>query len=142
MRIDKTTGAVLRTPQQASGLYTYSDFTGYELRNYTAPHGTWIEDFQGCADISTWKLLSWTATVPANTTLQVFVRVADTQAGLADNSIARSGPFTTSPIDLDAAGVPHKQFLRLFFELTSTDGLSTPVLSAVNLTWGCTGIIR
>jgi streptogramin lyase len=142
MKVDKTTGSVTRTAQQETGLYTYSDFTGYQLRNYTAPHGSWQRDFEGCADVNTWLTLNWVATVPANTQVQVYVRVADTQADLSNTAIAKYGPYTTGPIDLDAAGVPHKRFLRVFFELTSNDGLGSPTVKSLNLSWNCDGMIN
>jgi hypothetical protein len=141
MRIDRMTGAVLRTPQQAAGLYTYSDFTGYQLRNYTAPRGVWSKDFTGCSPTTQWKTLTWDATAPANTRLQVFVRAGDTIADLSDVSIPRY-QLMTSPADLLLAGVPRKLYLRVFFELSNADGRSTPVVRSMNLQWGCASDIN
>ncbi|MEW6434297.1 MAG: hypothetical protein AB1730_22585 [Myxococcota bacterium] len=141
-RIDKNTGAVLHTGQQPGGLYTYSDFTGYQLRNFTAPQGTYKRDFEACATDNEWRTLTWDATVPANTTLQVFAKAANTAAELDLPSTPRFGPFTTSPTDLKAAGVPKTKFLRVEFVLRSADGRSTPVLRGFNLVWACGGGIN
>jgi hypothetical protein len=138
MRIDKVTGAVLKTAQQPPGLYTYSDFTGYELRNFTAPRGTYTKDFTGCPGGTTWELLSWDASTPPNTSLTAFVKVGYTVAELADPTNMRYGPFTTSPVDLTTLGLPtNRPLMRVTFELATTDGVSTPVLRSFNLKWSC-----
>ncbi|MEW5743730.1 MAG: hypothetical protein AB1938_32760, partial [Myxococcota bacterium] len=139
-RVDRTTGAVTRTAQQPGGLYTYSDFTGYQLRNFTAPQGTYRRDFEACDSDNEWRTLTWDATVPANTTLQAFVKAANTAAELDLPATTRYGPFTTSPADLVAAGVPKSRFLRVEFVLRSADGRSSPVLKSFNLVWACGGI--
>ena len=137
MKVDKTTGVITKTAQQDPGLYTYSDFTGYQLRNYTAPKGSYTRVFEGCAGVTNWKTLEWSATVPDKTKLQVYIRTADTLAGLSDSGIARQGPFMGNPADLKVAGVPSKRFLKVFFEMTSQDGQSTPILKGFSLKWDC-----
>ena len=138
MRVDKVTGAVLRTPRQEQGLYTYSDFTGYEVRTYTAPQGSYFLSFGGCGDnAATWHTLSWDADTPPNTSVQAYVRVAATAAELGSASLQRYGPFTASPVDLVAAGVPTGAFLRVELVLASTDLTSTPTLRSVDLVWSC-----
>ncbi len=139
-KIDNVTGAITRTPQQPGGLYTYSDFTGYQLRNFTAPRGTYRKDFEACDADNQWRILTWDAVTPANTSIQVYVKAANTLAELNSTSLVRYGPFTTSPADLVQAGVPRTRFLRVEFGLRSVDGMSTPVLRGFNLTWLCGGI--
>lgn len=139
-KVDRTTGAITRTAQQPGGLYTYSDFTGYQLRNFTAPQGTYRRDFEACDRDNEWRTLTWDATVPANTTLQVYVKAANTAAELDLPATTRFGPFTSSPTDLRAAGVPKTKFLRVEFVLRSADGQSTPVLKSFDLVWACSGI--
>ncbi len=136
MKIDKVTGAVTRTAQQPPGLYTYSDFTGYQLRNFTAPRGTHRRDFEGC-DMTDWASLSWDATTPPNSSLQVFVKAAATLQELAAPSLPRYGPFTASPVDLQVVGVPKTKYLLVEFVLTSADGQATPVLKGYDLRWAC-----
>jgi hypothetical protein len=139
-KVDKATGAITRTKQQPPGLYTYSDFTGYQLRNFTAPRGVYRKDFEACDPDNEWRTLSWVATTPPNTQIQVFVKVATSRALLDSASAQKFGPYTSSPIDLVAAGVPKTQFLRLEFNLRSTDGMTTPVLKDFSLVWACNGI--
>jgi hypothetical protein len=139
-RVDNMTGAITRTPQQPAGLYTYSDFTGYQLRNFTAPRGTYRKDFEACDADNTWQSLTWDALTPANTTLQVFVKAANTLADLNSTTLVRYGPFTTSPVDLVQAGVPRTRFLRVEFVLRSVDGQTSPVLRGFDLKWQCGGI--
>lgn len=139
-KVDQMTGAITRTAQQPGGLYTYSDFTGYQLRNFTAPRGTYRRDFEACANDNQWRELTWDAVVPANSTLQVFVKAANTVAELNATTLVRYGPFTTSPVDLIAAGVPQSRFLRVEFVLRSVDGQTSPVLRGFNVKWLCGGI--
>jgi hypothetical protein len=145
MKIDHTTGAVFKTQQQPAGscLYTYSDFTGYELRHFTAPRGTYQQDFQGCGPQTSFQVLSWDATQnPPTTQIQVYVKVGATIADLNNPATTQYGPFTTSPINLTQSGVPTTfQYIRVIFVLTSADKVSTPVLKDFNITWSCTGQI-
>lgn len=139
-KVDNTTGAVTRTPQQPAGLYTYSDFTGYQLRNFTAPRGTYRKDFEACDNDNEWRTLTWDVVTPPNTSIQVFVKGANTIAELNSTALVRYGPFTTPPADLVQAGVPRTKYLRVEFVLRSADGMSTPVLRGFNLSWMCGGI--
>lgn len=141
-KVDKTTGAITRTSQQPGGLYTYSDFTGYQLRNFTAPRGTYRKDFEACDQDNEWRMLTWDATTPPNTSIQVFVKAAMNAADLNSTSLVRYGPFTTSPVDLKTAGVPKTKYLRVEFVLLSADGKTTPVLKSFNLQWYCGGTIN
>ena len=139
-KVDNATGAITRTPQQPPGLYTYSDFTGYQLRNVTAPRGTYRRDFEASDADNEWRTLTWDALTPPNTSLQVFVKAANTLAELNAATLVRYGPFLTQPVDLVQAGVPHTRFLRVEFTLRSVDGMSTPVLRGFNVKWACGGI--
>ena len=73
---------------------------------------------------------------------QVFVKVANTPAGLNATTLTRYGPFITSPTDLVAAGVPVGKHLRVEFVLTSADGISTPALRSYSVVWKCAGSIN
>ncbi len=137
IKVDKVTGAVTRTPQQPAGLYTYSDFTGYQLRKFTAPRGTYRKDFKGCSDMTGWVKLRWDADVPVGTTLQVYLKVGATQADLDNTATMRYGPYTTSPLDLKALMIPAGQWMRVEFVLQSTNGMASPVLKGFDLNWSC-----
>jgi hypothetical protein len=142
MRIARTDGGVLKTPAQAGSLYTYSDFTGYQLRHFTAPLGRFWRDFQGCSPSTGWASVTWDATTPPRTAVQLFVRTA---ARLQDLGNAPAyGPFNASPADLrnTPGPVPRSEFIRVEFRLTSSDGLSTPVLNSFYLSYTCGGGIN
>ncbi len=140
MKIDKVTGTITRTAQQPAGLYTYSDFTGYQLRKFTAPRGSYRRDFKGCGPEAQWRQVIWDADVPVNTSVQVYVRVANQVADLP--TAPRFGPFTTPPADLIGAMVPKAQHLRVEFVLSSTDGMTTPVLKSFRIVSACAGTIN
>ncbi len=137
MRIHRDTGAVLRTANQGGQLYTYSDFTGYALRKFTAPRGTYRHVAQACNQLSRWIELTWDAQVPPGTSVQVFVKVANSLADLDNSALPRYGPFTQSPVDLEAAGVPRGTYARIEFVLLSNDGQTSPVLRSFNAKWTC-----
>ena len=68
-----------------AGAYTYSDFTGFGLRNFTRPVGSYSVVVPGCKDAGSGAQLDtqcysvvWDADVPPNTSLTVHAR-----AGLA-----------------------------------------------------------
>jgi hypothetical protein len=137
IRVHRDTGEVLKTASQPGALYTYSDFTGYALRKFTAPQGSYKQLFTGCGPMSRWKELSWDAQVPNGTAIQAFVKVASSLGDLDSSAVPRYGPYTTSPVDLQAAGVPQGAYMRVQFVLLSNDGQSSPVLKSFNVKWVC-----
>lgn len=145
MRIHRDTGEILRTAQQGSGLYTYSDFTGYQLRNFTAPLGSFRQTFTApeCGTETIWRYVVWDAVVPPRTSIQVFVTVSNNQADLT-NPTLRKGPFTSSPADLRTAGVPKGRYLRVEFVLRSDDRQSqlTPKLKSFDVNYECEEILQ
>jgi hypothetical protein len=136
--VDRTTGAVMMRSPDVGDLYTYSDFTGYTLRTFTAPQGSFKTIFAGCgASVAThWKLLSWDATVPAQTQLKFFVRSAATKADLNQPG-TKLGPFSKSPTDLQAAKVPDGNYLQVEAQMVSLDKTSTPTLKSVAVSFEC-----
>jgi hypothetical protein len=56
-----------RQVEVGQGPYTYSDFTGYGLKNFTTPQGRYQFEHPGCAPgvETTWRRLAWSATLPA-----------------------------------------------------------------------------
>ncbi|WP_224245258.1 NHL repeat-containing protein [Hyalangium gracile] len=145
MRVHRETGEILRTRQQGAGLYTYSDFTGYQLRNFTAPLGSYRHTFSAneCGPDTIWRYLVWDAVVPPKTSLQAFVTAANDPNDL-NNANLRKGPFTTSPADLQAAGVPKSRYLRVEFVFRSDDRQSqaSPKLKSFDVNYECEVIIQ
>jgi len=66
---------------------------------------------------------------------------AATADGLNSSTATRYGPFSTSPADLAAAGVPKAEFMRLEFLLSSGNGTSSPALKSFSVVWSCEGTI-
>jgi hypothetical protein len=145
LRIHRDTGEILRTGQQNAGLYTYSDFTGYQLRNFTAPQGTYRQTFVSpdCGIDTIWRFVVWDAVVPTKTSLQVYVTVSNDLNELS-NPALRKGPFTTSPADLRTAGVPKGRYIRVEFVLKSDDrqNQGTPKLKSFDVNYECEIIIQ
>ena len=137
MRISRDGGTTFYTASQAGNLYTYSDFTGYQLLHFTAPRGTFQRDYAGLCGYSIWGPVSWTGVTPPNTSIQLFVKVASTAADLNNTGVPEYGPFNTSPADLQAAGVPPGHYFRVRFILRSTDHQSTPVLTSFTVSEYC-----
>ncbi len=61
-----------------------------------------------------------------------------------DNPVNRKGPFTTSPADLRAAGVPKGRYLRVEFVLKSDDRQNqiSPKLKSFDVNYECEIIIQ
>jgi streptogramin lyase len=144
MRIHRETGEILRTARQGAGLYTYSDFTGYQLRNFTAPLGSFRQTFSSpCGADTVWRYLRWDAEIPPRTSIQAFVTASNDQNELT-NPLLKKGPFTSSPADLRAAGVPKGTYLRVEFVLRSEDRQSqlSPKLKSFDVNYECEIIIQ
>jgi hypothetical protein len=143
IRVERDSGAVLRTARQPGNLYTYSDFTGYQLRNFTAPAGYYRQVFTGCGPSTVWRTASWDVVKPQGTDMNVYVTVASQRSDL-DNPDNRKGPFIASPTNLLPLGFPKGNYLRIEFELRSTDrqANNTPRLRSFNVDYTCDVIIR
>ena len=143
IRVDRLSGGLLTTQKQNSGLYTYSDFTGYSLRNFTAPSGWYRQLFTGCGSNTVWRTATWDVEKPRGTDMNVYITVSNRRDGL-DNPANRKGPFVAQPVDLTAQGFPKGNYLRIEFELKSTDRIlnATPKLKSFDVDYQCEVIIR
>jgi len=135
------TGAPLRITADLGSLYTYSDFTGYVLRTFTSPRGSYRASFEGCpaGTETVWDQLYWDADVPPGTSLQFFVKTGADAAELSDPATARFGPFTTSPADISAANAPGHRFILVEAILVSSDKISSPKLKIFKASYHCGG---
>jgi len=57
--------------------YSYSDMTGFQLRNYTARQGSWSVTCDGGGYHAAWHTVSWNAWQPEGTLVKVEARVAE-----------------------------------------------------------------
>jgi hypothetical protein len=123
--------------------YTYSDFTGYGLANFTRPRGTYRYLLPGC-DLpreTTWLRVEWTSTEPPGTNVRLRVRTGDD-----GNSLGQwYGSWGASPADLtqpppqqvDALAPNPAPYLQVEFELSTSDFDTTPVLHDFMVVWEC-----
>lgn len=150
LHIDETTGEPAPHPVTGNNAdnfptgagtepYTYSDFTGLGLRVVTRPSGEYTVPIQGCIDMGTavWQSVTWDATVPSNTSVEIWVRVGNDLATLDAQPIY--GPWTVSPADLTMppGPVPEGAYLQLTIRLISSDGVSTPIVHGYSVQWSC-----
>lgn len=124
--------------------YTYSDFTGFGLRNFTNPHGSYSYIWSGCPNGKTkWIGITWDADVPPGTGISVKARSADDKTALGQATY--TGSYTTSPASLLApapAGgmslMPNPAaLLQVEFDLTTTVKNATPALKSYTVTYEC-----
>ncbi len=115
--------------------YTYSDFTGLVRANFTAPRGDYRQTFNGCptSAIESWDKIQWGGTVPANTLIEVYAKVATTVAGL--EAAQEIGPFTANEIDI--SNLPAQKFMTVRFRLISNQNGANPKVNYLNVTRYC-----
>jgi hypothetical protein len=121
--------------------YTYSDFTGFGLRNFTNPHGTYDWTQTGCGPMRThWLGVVWDAeTTPGVTNVTMKARSADSMAQIP--SALFTQPYPMSPADLTISPGPVSPnpsgFLDVEFILTTTDKSVSPKLKSFQIIWEC-----
>ncbi|MCB9620384.1 MAG: hypothetical protein H6724_13180 [Sandaracinus sp.] len=142
-----TQNAVRLAPDRASyvvtpGLfvspYTYSDFIGFGLNVFANPRGNYQFVIDSECDNYRWAQLQWTASLPAGTSVEYYVRSSATTAGLATQPWL--GPFTgVSPADLTVAPgpVPAGRFLEVDIRMATADRTVTPRIYDVQGTGMC-----
>jgi hypothetical protein len=139
-KIDPKTYAV-NSVNVDKGPYTYSDMTGYQLRNAAAPFGKYRQTFKGCGDGTNWKTLSFDAKVGPMTTITVRVRTGKdlTELGGAAWVIAAKLPPDVAPVDLAKVlgDLAKKNYLQVEFELDSSSAATTPILSSISVNSYC-----
>lgn len=160
IKVNRSTGAVNAAVNQGGSMYSYSDFTGYQLRNFTSPFGRYVQVIGGCAPETEWRTLTWNATTPPKTRIDVYLRVANTIPEL-NTTPTIYGPFSQSgvtsaglpavtpafPIDLTLTDgstkrpVAQGRYMRLEFQLRTEDQATTPVLSTFSVGRDCEVLI-
>ena len=111
--------------------YSYSDITGFQLRNFTAPTGYWRVVFDCERADCQFDALTWDAEVPPMTELAVRARSA---SGAPDDWSAWTERFVGAPVSLVEA-VPPGRWLEVEVRLTSEAADASPVLRRVDVSW-------
>jgi sugar lactone lactonase YvrE len=136
VRLDTDSGDAREYPV-GENPYTYSDFTGYALRTFTAPSGYLRQVIEGCpAGPTEWEILTWDADTPGATRVEARVRSASSSAGLP--SAPFIGTFTESPSELMLmpGPVPPLRFLEIEIRLIA-DGSLSPRVRSVTVQYNC-----
>jgi DNA-binding beta-propeller fold protein YncE len=136
-RIDSATWTAREYPTGESP-YTYSDFTGFALRTFTAPNGYVRAVVEGCAIGPTeWERIDWNASAAPGTRLEVRARTASSTAEL--RTATWVGPFTERPTALDARPGPldGRRYLELELSLFGDGGEGSPTIRDVTVQYHC-----
>jgi hypothetical protein len=133
--------------------YTYSDFTGFGLRNFTRPKGFYSYVQKGCIDgngmangVTSWIAVNYDADQPINTSITVRARSGNTPT--PDLTWGAWTPdFKASPADLQN-GMPlvpngdmdhPANYLQVEFDFATTDKNQTPKLKSFDILYECKG---
>jgi len=139
-KIDPTTYAV-KNVAVGKGPYTYSDMTGFQLRNAASPFGKYLQLFKGCGSTAKWLTVDYKASAPSGTSITVRARTGKDVATLkaAPWILIGKVPGDTPPLDLGAKlGEASKaEFLEVEFRLESISTETTPILSSINVASTC-----
>jgi len=120
--------------------YTYSDFTGFGLRNFTNPQGfySWVETAVCPPGEATFLYVSWDGETPPGTAITMIARSANDPESL--DSAQWTDQYHFSPADLSIPPGPLSpnpaSYIEVLFELTS-DGGTTPKLKSFEIVYEC-----
>ncbi|MCB9738686.1 MAG: hypothetical protein H6747_05400 [Deltaproteobacteria bacterium] len=137
-RFDIDSFSVLAEVKVGSGPYTYSDMTGYVLHTFSAPKAIYTVTLDGSAKLPAggnvvWQSLDLVAQVPAETSIAIRARVANSVAALEQAVWQTIGtvPGLNVPIDLSKVGSFVGTQLEVEFLLQASPQKVSPVLNAV-----------
>jgi len=123
-----------------TGPYTYSDMTGYQLRNAAAPTGVWRYTAQGCggSNRTKWVNLDWQATVGNGTEVVIKLRSGFTKEELeaAKWTQVAKVPTDMGAVSLDIPAVTGP-LLQVEFSMRAATPELTPILSGVTFSYDC-----
>jgi streptogramin lyase len=107
--------------------YSYSDLTGFQLRNFTARRGFWNVVFDCGFDNCVFNEVIADVTNTPDTELSINARVSNDSSTWS----AWAGPFPTSAADL--SGLPAGRYLEIELLLRTRDRLQSPLVDQVEL---------
>lgn len=135
-RANNGQGAIVGYVGLGTGSYNYSDGTG-ATTSQISRDGEWRVTYDSFRPRAPWGRVDWDATVPAQTTLQVFIRAAETRLGLN----AQPWRELTNAEDVD--GAVAGRYLEVRTRLSRAQGTSeslSPTLRSVSVRYA-TGTI-
>lgn len=122
-----------------AGPYSYSDMMGTALRTVThnkAGFAAWSVKVDAGVTSPAWKNVSWHATQPDSSAIEVQTRCAATSAGLGQAPCAGWNAVGASPAQIDCAGCAGGQWLEVrvqFFADPATK--AKPILHDLTVYW-------
>jgi hypothetical protein len=120
--------------------YTYSDFTGFGLRNFTNPQGyyAWVQEGHCAPGKTRFERVEWDAFTPAGTSITLSVRTAD-DIGTLENA-PWIAAWESSPAVLSSPPGPldpnPTNYIEVLFELT-TQNEDSPKLKSFEIIAFC-----
>ncbi len=118
--------------------YTYSDMTGYQLRNITLKHGTWTIDYDTGYDDAQWDSIQWSGSMAADDKIRIRARTAPDEGGLASATWTNyydSDWTQAPPWSADIHGqVPDNRWIQIQVTL-NTDDDTSPAFSNLQVFW-------
>lgn len=120
--------------------YTYSDFTGFGLRNFTNPQGyyAWVQEGHCAPGKTRFERVEWDAFTPAGTSITLSVRTAD-DIGTLENA-PWIAAWESSPAVLSSPPGPldpnPTNYIEVLFELT-TQNDDSPKLKSFEIVAFC-----
>jgi len=136
-------------PFPQEGLYTYSDFTGYQLRNYT-PAGRFRRYLTHCSAEQTpiWHALVWAGRTPPGSSIRVEFSFG-TEAQVKSNTgrtggtyveeiLESNGDWSQRRIQLKAESA---EWMSVTFHLEFSDSKAVPVLESFDVYAQCQNIL-
>ncbi len=131
----------IETPNIFVGPYTYSDFIGYGLNVFANPRGNYRFPTDGGTACwqQRWTAINSDMDVPAGTSVQFYVRTANTTVDLAARPWI--GPFTGRPANLTLAPGPvaNGRYIEIDVRMETTDRRLTPRVRSVTAVGYCDG---
>lgn len=139
-KIDPATYAVTSVAS-GDGPYTYSDMTGFQLRNAADPFGKYLHLFKGCGAAAKWLKLDYKATAPAGTSITIRARAGATPEAtkMAPWVLVGKVPGDVPPLDIGTklGDAGKGQYLQVEFRLETISATTTPILSSINVISNC-----
>jgi hypothetical protein len=125
-----------------TGPYTYSDMTGFQLRNITAPSGRYLRVMEVCPEQATnWVSITLDYECPPGTSIGVRARSANTPEDLAaapwtDFGAVGTGGIAGDEIDIDDLATA--RYIELELELRRSDeAAGAPILKGFSIAGEC-----
>jgi hypothetical protein len=121
--------------------YTYSDFSGFSLRQFARPQGSYRLVLMGCDKMPTaWESLGADTVTPPGTRITFSLRIGATEEE-AVNGGTRLGPWSvtheTTELPADMFDAPTDSYMAIEVRMTSNDPEVTPLLRGIDVYFDC-----